>query len=216
MENIKLDVGQLFGALGEETRRSAIVVVVTVAALTIVDVALDRAMPDRGSFAISGFASMVGQYLLTRTALTRSNMLSEGAPSRFGSFWGMCIGTGLLALFGFILLILPGLYLLARWFVAGPAIIAEDKTAGEGMSTSWELTRDTAWPIVGALLIVYACGFGAGILPLFFFSEKALPLSVQVLSSGVINAAVVLAWLMAIGTYRLIAGGHRSLEEVFA
>lgn len=57
---------------------------------------------------------------------------------------------------GFILLIVPGLWLMALFSVVIPALVIE--RAGFGaMSRSRALTRGYRWPIVGALILVGIC-----------------------------------------------------------
>src|SRR5688572_25368634 len=128
MEPVKLDVGQLFGAMGEEVQRNIAAIGIAVVVLIVGNLAMDRWLPGTSSFTAAGILSLAVQYGLTRHALDRAGLLPKGAPSRFGSLWGMSIVTGLLCLFGFILLILPGVYMVARWMLAAPIILAEDKS----------------------------------------------------------------------------------------
>lgn len=55
---------------------------------------------------------------------------------------------------GSVLLILPGLYLGARWMVAGPMVLLEGCGIIEAMSRSWRLTEPAAWPLVGAIVVL--------------------------------------------------------------
>jgi hypothetical protein len=210
-----LDVGRLFGALVEQVRQNMLTLVGWTVALTASNLALDQ-FSKSGSFAGAGFMSLIAQYLVTRSALRRSGLLAGEGANRFGSFWGMNIITGLTILLGSVLLIIPGLYLAARWFIAGPAILAEDMTAGEGMRESWEMMKPSAWHVVGAVLLLYGCGYGLGILPLFFFPADDAPLGIEAISYLALSATSVLGWLMAVGTYQLVSHRNPSLAEVFA
>jgi Membrane domain of glycerophosphoryl diester phosphodiesterase len=210
-----LDVGELFGALGEQVRANPVITVLAIVCLTIGNLALDQASKS-GSFAAAGIMSLVGQYYVTRSALNRSGLLPDGFRGKFGSFWGMNIITGVLILLGCVLLIVPGLFLAARWFVAGPTILAEEKSAGEGMSESWELMKDSTWHVVGALLVLYAVGIGLGVVPDLFFPSDHVPLAAQAVSYLFIFTASVLSWLMSVGAYQLVARRNQTLAEVFA
>lgn len=56
---------------------------------------------------------------------------------------------------GFLLLVVPGLYLLARLCVVGPAIASQNlRNPLAVISASWRATQKTAWPILGFLIIV--------------------------------------------------------------
>lgn len=217
-EYASLEVGQLFSELGNQLRQNSAVAGIAIIGLVGINLALDQASSNgSGAFALSGFLSLIAQYYVTRAALTRGGMMAEGAKGRFGSFWGMNILTGICILVGCLLLIIPGVYLAARWFIAGPAILAGDRTAGEGMRESWETMRESAWQVVGTLLVLFVVGWGAGFLILFLFPGDAEPtLTVAAISYLCMFTTSVAGWLMAVGAYRLLTGSHRSLEEVFA
>jgi hypothetical protein len=216
-EGVSVDVGEMFGALGEQVRGNALTIILAVAGLTAANLALDQLSKDgSGTFFLSGLTALGAQYYVTRAALDRAGFLPEGRPGRFGSFWGMNILTGLAILVGCILLVLPGLYLLARWLIAAPVILAEDKTAGEGMRESWEMMGGSAWQAVGAVLVLYVCGFALALGPLLLFEVDSTPMAVQVVSYIVLFGTTVSGWLMAVGVYAMVAQRHRSLEEVFA
>lgn len=52
---------------------------------------------------------------------------------------------------GLILLILPGLYLLARLGLAPYAVIDQDLGPAEAVTKSWDMTRGRAWPVFVAV-----------------------------------------------------------------
>lgn len=56
---------------------------------------------------------------------------------------------------GFVLLIVPGLYILARYSPLVPAIVFED-TGWAGLTRARDLTRGYRWPLVGLLLALSA------------------------------------------------------------
>jgi hypothetical protein len=61
------------------------------------------------------------------------------------NLFGVELLRGLAMVVGFILLIIPGVYLGCRWSVSVPAALFEDEGASGAMSRSYELTRDSAW-----------------------------------------------------------------------
>jgi hypothetical protein len=61
---------------------------------------------------------------------------------------------GLGIAFGLILLIVPGLVLLTWWAVIIPAIVLENKSAGEAFSRSRELVRGFGWNVFGVIVLV--------------------------------------------------------------
>ena len=59
------------------------------------------------------------------------------------------IGIGI----GFLLLIAPGLYLLARWALVVPAVVLERRGIGEAFGRSSELTAGHRWKVLAIVLI---------------------------------------------------------------
>jgi hypothetical protein len=56
---------------------------------------------------------------------------------------------------GFMLLIVPGLYLWGRLLLAGPAMVAEERRNPiDAIKRGWALSEGHAWPIIGLYLLV--------------------------------------------------------------
>jgi hypothetical protein len=87
--------------------------------------------------------------------------------SRVGPRLPALIAAGVLAAIGigigFILLIAPGLFLLTRWCMIVPAIVLENKSAGESFSRSNELVKGASWPVLGVIIV---SGLIAGVISL--------------------------------------------------
>jgi hypothetical protein len=69
------------------------------------------------------------------------------------------IGNGILkgiaVAIGFVLLIVPGLFLLTIWAVTSPAIVAERSGAIDAFSRSYQLVRGQAWHVFGVILVAF-------------------------------------------------------------
>jgi hypothetical protein len=129
---------------------------------------------------------------------------------------GILAGIGIAL--GLLLLIIPGLFLLSRWFLITPAIVLEGRSAGESFSRSWELTRGHLWPALGlvVLTILIAIVGGAIVGALITAVLAPLPdLLASWISNIVVNSLiapfVALAWTLAY--YRLV---ERPLEQPVA
>ena len=61
----------------------------------------------------------------------------------------VCIMVGI----GFILLIIPGVFLLTRFFVAIPALVVENHQGAEAISRSWNLTKGHFWHVLGTIVV---------------------------------------------------------------
>lgn len=78
------------------------------------------------------------------------------------------IGAGLIAVIGlaagFLLLVVPGLYLLAIWAVTAPAVVIERRGVFDALGRSRQLVRGNGWQVLGTMAIVLAIGFGVSLL----------------------------------------------------
>jgi uncharacterized membrane protein len=90
--------------------------------------------------------------------------VAQGHKPSFGNLWeefkkkgarlvGLEIMMGVGILFGFILLIVPGIILLGRWFLAPYILVDRDTPVSEALVQSWEMTKGYAWPIYSVILV---------------------------------------------------------------
>ena len=73
-------------------------------------------------------------------------------------FWpllGVSILFGLGVAFGFVLLIIPGLYLMVIWSVVAPVTVLERPGVFAAFGRSRELVRGNGWPVFGVIVIVF-------------------------------------------------------------
>ena len=61
------------------------------------------------------------------------------------------IGIGI----GFLLLIIPGLFLLTIWSMVIPVVVIEGRRAGEAFSRSWEVVRGNWWSVFGLIIVTF-------------------------------------------------------------
>ena len=81
-------------------------------------------------------------------------------------FWSL-LGAGIVAAIGtaggLILLVVPGLYLLAMWAVIAPVVVVERSEVFEGLGRSRQLVRGNGWPVLGAVLVGFVVGAAASL-----------------------------------------------------
>lgn len=150
--------------------------------------------------------SIVASYALLHTMLRKLGFLPQGTEDAFLPYIGLSVlytlGVGL----GFILIILPGLFLMARWSVASPLLLVRGKGVIKAMKDSWEQTKGNEFPIIIAvvLLMILFVGisFGAGIV---FGPEDPVGLVIGQIASA-IGSAIGIA--LGVALYRLIVIGR--------
>ena len=115
---------------------------------------------------------------------------------------GLLAGLGIAL--GFVLFIVPGLFLLTIWAVIGPVIVVERTGALDAFGRSRELVRGHGWTVFAIVLITgLLSGIASGILQAAF---SFLPRFLEILVGGTIAQAVVapfVATALAITYFRL-------------
>ncbi len=136
-------------------------------------------------------------------------------------------GLGLLyyigSMIGLILLILPGLYIAARYWVLIPTIIVEE-AGWSGLNRSAWLTRGYRWPIIGGFLVTFLLLilFSAALEMLQVFAAETGMNILLILPVGAISDSVTTG-VLAVFTAKLYARlreikeglGIEDLFEVF-
>ena len=73
------------------------------------------------------------------------------------------IAAGILAAIGiaigFVLLIIPGLFLLTIWSMLVPVIVIEGRSAGEAFTRSREVVRGNGWSVFGLVIVTFLLVF---------------------------------------------------------
>jgi hypothetical protein len=79
--------------------------------------------------------------------------LMSGALPVLGSLIGVGILSALGIALGFVLLIVPGLFLITIWAVVAPVVVVERTGAIGAFGRSRELVRGSGWPVFGAVVV---------------------------------------------------------------
>ncbi|MGH3010962.1 MAG: hypothetical protein ACRDMY_03815 [Gaiellaceae bacterium] len=111
---------------------------------------------------------------------------------------------GLAIAIGFLLLIVPGLFLLTIWIAVIPAIVLEDRGIGEAFGRSRELVRGNGWNVFGVIVLTFLLLIGVGIaigLLLSPLEDWLGSLVQQIVGNTIITPFVVAVWTLVY--YRL-------------
>ncbi|HET6526174.1 hypothetical protein [Sphingopyxis sp.] len=162
-------------------------------------------------------ANLVLQAWATLTILRMAGVeLPQQTSLRIASVFGVGLLFGLGVGLGLLLLILPGIYLAARWYLAVPTLLAEDMGVSEALSASWDRTEQY-WL---SCAIVAVLAFLWQILPIAAGSLISLPnddaLWSWMLFSNALSQAGWLFGVAAATTFYLAFGNRLSkTAEIF-
>ena len=134
------------------------------------------------------------------------------------------------AALGFVLLIIPGIVLMAAWSLAMPAVIFEGK-GFEALGYSAQLTKEYRWPIIGGMVLLFVAmavvslviqyGLGIGIAA----ANQLDALLGQPIWIVAINAVIGAAFMTVMSLFTVLLytrlkdikeGGAAGAEDVFS
>lgn len=169
---------------------------------------------------VLGLVAVYVQLLLVARSLRGLGLLPPHADPRrptVGRYpsavlLGIIYGLGVLA--GLVLLIVPGLVLAFRWYVALPVMVAEEKRAAESLRRSWELTWGHALLLIPIGVLVVALWLAAILICIEYTRYYRIPLGLAALFNAVWAVTLVLTSLLSVALYaRLAEHGHRYRES---
>ena len=110
---------------------------------------------------------------------------------------GILAGLGIAL--GFILLIIPGLFLLTIWSLIVPTIVLEGKSAGESFGRSRELVKGNGWSVFGVIVITIGAVIVASIivsLLTFWLPDGVDEFARSLISNTVVVPFIACAWTL--------------------
>lgn len=168
---------------------------------------------------MSGLVNMIGVISIYLLMLASPRMTVGAAvvaalailPFYFVMTLGLNIAVGV----GFLLLIVPGIYLLGRLVLTSPVLVAEaPRSPGRAFRRAWELSKGRAWQISLIVLLVYiaaglvsfAVGRGLGVVVLLLLGREGVGGFIIAILDATIGAAVtVVATVLIAAIYRAVA-----------
>jgi hypothetical protein len=179
--------------------------------LGVVSALLAAILDDWAAGLIGSIIGIVGTFwlqgaLVKAVADVRDGRADMSIRDTFASAWphvpavaiaGILAGLGIAL--GLILLIVPGLVLMTWWVVIIPAIVLENKSAGESFGRSRELVRGYGWNVFGVIVLTILLIIVVSIvLALIFspFDDWLEDLLSTVISGTVIAPYAAVAWTL--------------------
>ena len=113
--------------------------------------------------------SLIGGLWVSYMAIDSGNTINpinalQAGLSKFFPLFGANIIIGIVSAFGFILLIIPGIYLTARFYLFGAQIMFEDNKVFESIAASWNKTDEYASKLFVYTLVFISCIFFLAII----------------------------------------------------
>ncbi len=136
---------------------------------------------------------------------------------RVATVFGIALLSGLGILVGALLLVIPGLFLLVRWWVAVPVALDRNLGAAEALRESWAMTADHWLPIAGLLVGLLAI-FAIPAAILFMVGgvdEEQMALVPSLLLNSVIYGVTNFGTVSTVAVYRAISERAEDLRAVF-
>lgn len=162
---------------------------------------------------------VVAQTFIVVAALNIGQPDSVRAPirPRIATVFAIALLSGLGILLGALLLVIPGLFLLVRWWIAVPVALERNVGAGEAMRESWAMTADHWLPIAGLLLGLLALvAIPAAVLFMVGgIEEEPMAILPSLLLNVVIYGVTNFGTVSTVAVYRAISGPREDLRAVF-
>ncbi len=226
MENpaARLRIGRISGGTWDLIRRRPMALLAGAAVMSVIDTAFEIVTPDSNNNLISSVVSIAVVYLVMRTLLREEGLVDrEGG---FGSYFGASLLAGIGAIVGLVFLIVPGLYLMARWSLAPTMVLSQGYRATDALRESWRVTQPFAWKLVlvwflyylAFVLLILLVAAPTGYLAMqgAIAEEGTLSAPVTFLLSLLVNLGLIAAAYISVVVFRQIFTATSELEDVFA
>nr|WP_166174855.1 glycerophosphoryl diester phosphodiesterase membrane domain-containing protein [Altererythrobacter segetis] len=156
---------------------------------------------------------IVAGYLLLDAMVRKTGLRSGKGEDTFLTFFGLSLLSGFAVLVGLILLIIPGLFLIARWSIAQPLVVARGDGVMQAFGESWERTRGNEFQILMAMLALLALFIAIAIAGAALFEKTdIIGIVIGQVGSSAISAASL---AMGVALYGLIVGAEKDVAATF-
>jgi hypothetical protein len=146
-------------------------------------------------------------FFLLVAALRRTGLSSRAGGDAFFPYIGLSVLYTLGFLLGVIAFILPGLFVMARWSVAQPMVVARGGGVMASLGESWERTKGNEFQIIIAAIALFLVPIAVLIAAGSFFEEgDPVGLTISQLASSAIS---VISLSMGVALYGMIVGGEQ-------
>ena len=211
----ELEVGTILDKMFAVIERSLAVSLIYFVALSALNLALGyyllgviAPLPQLGSAGIKFVFGVIAAFFVLDAMICNTGLRSRTDGDVFLSYLVLSVVYTLGLLVGFIAIVLPGLYIMSRWIVAQPLLIARGGSPMKALAESWERTKDREFTILLALLVVLVPVIAISLFCTIMLGRDNLV--GMVISQLASSAGGVLALAMGVGIYGLLESRERA------
>lgn len=170
-----------------------------------------------GLMILTSIVTLVVGFYVLRDSLERAGLMPDGRGGSMIGLFVMGFVSGLAILIGFVLLIVPGLYLSGKWAGAAALLIAEDEGGIDSLRLAGKRSAGMVWSNMLAVVAVWlpAVAVLAGFMLLLWDSPEE-PWGLTLLLNAAISVANLGSWYLAVAVYAASRTPDQTLDEVFA
>jgi hypothetical protein len=130
---------------------------------------------------------------------------------------GIGIVSGLAILLGGLLLVIPGVFLLIRWWLPVPIALDRNMGVNEALRESWELTAPH-WASILGLFVGLLALLAVPMIGLFFLGgldETSTSVPMSLIENAITYSVMNLGTVSTVAVYRIIYQPTAALRQVF-
>ena len=147
-------------------------------------------------------------FQLLKIMVDKTGLNSRGDADVFLPYFGLSLLYGLAVIVGLMLLVIPALFLVARWCLAQPLVVAQGRGVMKAFGESWERTSGNDFPIIVAVLLFFlvpmAISIAAGLM---FPKGTLLGITISQLFG---TMASLLSLSMGVALYGMLIGAPKA------
>jgi hypothetical protein len=163
---------------------------------------------------VESMVNIVLTYFVLREMLRRDGV--SDCAGNFAPYLRTSLLSALGIVIGFILLIVPGLVLLARWSLGPPLAMVRDIRATDALQESWNITRGCFWPLLGTYAVFGTALFGA-VIGIGYVAAGSAPTYISGWVVPIVTSIMMMSLVaLTAAIYRLLVSHAREFDEVFA
>jgi len=206
----ELKIGTIIDKSLAVLERAVVPALAFVAALTVINSAIGyftaNAAP-LSKLAVTPLTIVIGvffSYLLLKVIVERTGLRSRGDKEVFLTYFGLAILYGLGVALGLILLVLPALFLIARWSLAQTLVVARGDGIKQAFGESWERTSGNEFQIIVAVLLFVFVPMVISVTATLMFGQGNL--TGIIVSQLATSVGSLLSLCMGVALYGMIIG----------